>query len=92
MLAPPLVPPTLLTAYWNSDTSVSLSWHPNLCPQYLVLYFSIDGKERILVASGTSAKLTNFEQEIYIAVVVCISAIDEYIVNSYSPLMMKKCE
>ena len=37
---------------------------------------------------GTTAELTDLEEETYIAVVVCISVFDGYTVNSYVPLML----
>ena len=81
--------PALPAAQWVSQTSAILSWPSNnLCRQYLVIYISLDGKEGILVTNGTTAELTDLKEEMYVAVVICISVSGEYVENLYAPVKM----
>ena len=65
---------------------------------YIVSYISMansstavckeNGKEGILVTSGTTAELTVLDQETYVVFVVCVSDSEGYTVNTYAPIML----
>lgn len=82
--------PAPLTVERDSQSSATLSWPPGECLQYLVVFSSVlDDKEGILVTHNTRVDLTYLGNETFVAMVICVSTSDVYIVNAYAPACFK---
>ena len=81
--------PALVTVVWNSQTSATLEWPREFCWEYVVICYSLSGKDQILVSSFSRAVLTDLYQETYIAVVICSSFRDGYTADTYAPILLK---
>ncbi|CAI7993219.1 CUB and sushi domain-containing protein 2 [Geodia barretti] len=85
------VTPALVTVVWNSQTqtSATLEWPRGFCWDYVVICYSLSGKDQILVSLFSRAVLNDLYQETYIAVVICSSFRDGYTVDTYAPILLK---
>lgn len=84
------VAPVLSTVVWSSQTSVTVDWPYRFCRQYVLVYYSLTGKDGIVAASSSRAVLNDLNQDTYIAFVICSSYSEGYIVNGYAPIKLSK--
>ena len=82
--------PALSTVVWNSQTSVTVDWPSRLCRYYVLIYYSLTGKDGIVVTFSSHAVLVDLDQNTYIAVVICNSYFGGYTVDGYAPIQLSK--
>lgn len=58
----------------------------------MLIYYSLTGKDGIVVTFSSRAVLVDLDQDTYIAVVICNSYFGGYFVNYYAPIKLSKRE